>query len=101
MVKSMFLVHARFEILKCLEVSPAIRQLARAALVLDDQVEHVAVHLVPPRHFVLGFYLLSDSLAQAEATAEEISRRLLDDTRIPPAELLDVGVPLIAPLLRQ
>jgi len=99
MVKSMFLVHARFEVLEPAEVPLDIGSLIRNSLVQRDAVEHLSVHPLPPRHFVLGFYLLSESLAEAEAGTEVICRRLLGDRRLPPATLLSVGVPLLAPLI--
>lgn len=99
MVKGMFLVHARFEVLSLSEVPGDISELARSALTVADRVEHLSVHPVPPRHFVLGFYLLSDSLAQAEEWATTVCRRLLEDPSLPAARLLSVGVPLVAPLL--
>lgn len=99
MVKSMFLVHARFEVSESAEVPLEIGPLIRDSLVQSDAVEHLAVHPLPPRQFVLGFYLLSESLVQAEAGTEVICRRLLNDGLLPPATLLSVGVPLLPLLL--
>ncbi|MGC5342516.1 hypothetical protein ACPXCE_07685 [Streptomyces sp. DT24] len=95
----MFLVHACFGTPKSYNAPAELLELVQHALVPSDQVEHVSVHPRPPRYFVLGFYLLSDSLAQAEERTEAICRRLLDDPRLPPATLLSAQAPLVAPLL--
>ncbi len=60
-----------------------------------DRVEHLAVHPQSAEHFTLGFYLLSDSLEEAELRAEAVCRRMLGARVLPRARLLDVGVPLM------
>ncbi|WP_236243789.1 hypothetical protein [Streptomyces sp. CC228A] len=96
----MYLVHARFRIEPPAEVPVALRELARRSLKADDGVEHLSVHPHPPHQFTLGFYLLSDSLREAEDHTRRVCARLLADARwLPPARLLSVGVPLVAPAL--
>ncbi|CAM5560736.1 hypothetical protein [Streptomyces atroolivaceus] len=98
MVMSMFLVHAHFAALGPFELPSATGELIRTSLSPTDQVEHVSVHSLPPDSFVLGFFLLTGSLNEAERRAETICRRLLDEERLPPAVLRKVGAPLITPL---
>ncbi|MFJ3977946.1 hypothetical protein [Streptomyces sp. NPDC090021] len=76
-----------------------LREAARAGLRPRDRVEHLAVHPQSAEHFTLGFYLLSASLEEAERHAESVCRRLLGARVLPPAHLLDVGVPLMPPAL--
>ncbi|MEV7108220.1 hypothetical protein [Streptomyces atroolivaceus] len=95
----MFLVHAHFATLGPVELPSGAGELIRASLYPADQVEHVSAHSVPPGRFVLGFFLLTGSLHEAEGRAEAICRRLLDEERLPPAVLREVGAPLITPLL--
>ncbi|MFI2782845.1 hypothetical protein [Streptomyces sp. ALB3] len=95
----MFLVHADFSALGPFELPRDTGELIRTSLTPADQVEHVSAHALPPGRFVLGFFLLTASLNEAEAKAEAICRRLLAEKRLPPAVLREVGVPLITPLL--
>ncbi|HWU07068.1 MAG TPA: hypothetical protein VN520_11905 [Streptomyces sp.] len=99
MVKNMFLVHAHFAALGPFGFPGDTGESVHASLSPADQVEHVSVHPTPPGGFVLGFFLLAGSLAEAEVRTEKICRRLLDEKRLPPAVLREVGVPLIIPLL--
>lgn len=91
----MYLVHARLRTVPPAEVPDDLRDTARAGLRPRDRVEHLAVHPQSAEHFTLGFYLLSDSLDEAERHAESVCRRLLGTRALPPAHLLDVGVPLM------
>ncbi|MEU5150880.1 hypothetical protein NRK68_15055 [Streptomyces yangpuensis] len=78
-----------------MEVPDDLREAARAGLRPRDRVEHLAVHPQSAEHFTLGFYLLSQSLEEAEQHAESVCRRLLGARVLPTARLLDVGVPLL------
>ncbi|WP_235439098.1 hypothetical protein [Streptomyces yangpuensis] len=78
-----------------MEVPDDLREAARAGLRPRDRVEHLAVHPQSAEHFTLGFYLLSESLEEAERHAESVCRRLLGARVLPTARLLDVGVPLM------
>ncbi|MFB8398608.1 hypothetical protein [Streptomyces yangpuensis] len=78
-----------------MEVPDDLREAARAGLRPWDRVEHLAVHPQSAEHFTLGFYLLSQSLEEAEQHAESVCRRLLGARVLPTARLLDVGVPLL------
>ncbi|MGW9070462.1 hypothetical protein ACWGQT_13610 [Streptomyces yangpuensis] len=78
-----------------MEVPDDLREAARAGLRPRDRVEHLAVHPQSAEHFTLGFYLLSESLEEAEQHAESVCRRLLGARVLPTARLLDVGVPLL------
>ncbi|GLF97389.1 hypothetical protein [Streptomyces yaizuensis] len=89
----MYLVHARFE--TATEIPLELDVVSQALLAPGDRVEHLSVHRRPPRHFVFGFYLLADALAEAEARAERVSRRLLATGRLPPARLLEAEAPLM------
>ncbi|MFC9813697.1 hypothetical protein ACFVJM_16705 [Streptomyces virginiae] len=91
----MYLVHARLRTVPPAEVPDDLREAVRAALCPRDRVEHLAVHPQSAEHFTLGFYLLSGSLREAERHAESVCRRLLGARVLPPARLLDVGVPLM------
>ncbi|MFE0579283.1 MULTISPECIES: hypothetical protein [unclassified Streptomyces] len=91
----MYLVHARLRTVPPVEVPDDLREAARAGLRPRDRVEHLAVHPQSAEHFTLGFYLLSDSLEEAERHAESVCRRLLGARALPAARLLDVGVPLM------
>ncbi|WDN53400.1 hypothetical protein [Streptomyces clavuligerus] len=73
--------------------------MSRSLLTDEDRIEHLSVHRRPPRHFVLGFYLVAGSLAEAESRAERVSRRLLDSGRLPSARLLKAEAPLLRPEL--
>ncbi|MFJ4865258.1 hypothetical protein [Streptomyces sp. NPDC088748] len=98
----MYLVHARLRTVPPAEVPCDLRETARAGLSPGDRVEHLAVHPQSTEHFTLGFYLLSDSLEDAERHAESVCRRLLAARSLPAARLLDVGVPLMPmPLLER
>ncbi|MCJ1680588.1 hypothetical protein MTF65_25210 [Streptomyces sp. APSN-46.1] len=91
----MYLVHARLCTIPPALVPDDLREAARAGLAVRDRVEHLAVHPQSAHHFTLGFYLLSDSLEEAEQRAEAICLRLLGARVLPPARLLGVGVPLM------
>ncbi|MBZ9596524.1 hypothetical protein K7B06_15685 [Streptomyces erythrochromogenes] len=91
----MYLVHARLRTVPPVEVPDDLREAARAGLRPRDRVEHLAVHPQSAEHFTLGFYLLSQSLEEAEQHAESVCRRLLGARVLPTARLLDVGVPLL------
>ncbi|MFF7298390.1 hypothetical protein [Streptomyces sp. NPDC008265] len=91
----MYLVHARLRTVPPTEVPDDLRETARAGLSPGDRVEHLAVHPQSAEHFTLGFYLLSDSLKEAELRAEAVCRRMLGARVLPRARLLDVGVPLM------
>ncbi|MFD6229975.1 hypothetical protein ACFWFZ_24340 [Streptomyces sp. NPDC060232] len=91
----MYLVHARLRTVPPAHVPDDLRETARAGLRPRDRVEHLAVHPQSAEHFTLGFFLLSDSLEEAERHAESVCRRLLGARALPPARLLDVGVPLM------
>lgn len=90
----MYLVHAHLRTVPPTEVPEDLREAARAGLRPGDRVEHLAVHPQSPDLFTLGFYLLSDSLEEAERHAESVCRRLLGARALPQARLLGVGVPL-------
>ncbi|KFG71160.1 hypothetical protein [Streptomyces mutabilis] len=96
----MYLVHARFRIASPAGVPDLLTELARQSLRVDDGVEHLSVHPHPPHQFTLGFYLLSQSLRDAEDHARRVCIRLLADAHwLPPTRLLSVGVPLAPPAL--
>ncbi|MER6912321.1 hypothetical protein ABT354_11675 [Streptomyces sp. NPDC000594] len=93
----MYLVHARFETVLPSQVPWDIKELSRSLLLPADHVEHLSVHRRSARHFVLGFYLLAGSLAEAETRAERVSLRLLGTGALPPARLLAAEAPLMVP----
>ncbi|APU40829.1 MULTISPECIES: hypothetical protein [unclassified Streptomyces] len=97
----MYLVHARLRTIPPAHVPDDLRETARAGLRPRDRVEHLAVHPQSAEHFTLGFFLLSDSLEEAERQAESVCRRLLGARALPPARLLDVGVPLMPMAVRE
>ncbi|MFE4699774.1 hypothetical protein ACFRIC_22140 [Streptomyces sp. NPDC056738] len=92
----MYLVHTYLELPYGDEPPPNIRTLVRAAIVPRDGVEHVAVHTVSAVELTLGFYLLADTLEEAEERAVRATRRLL---RVVPqlagARPTGAGVPLM------
>ncbi|GLX18375.1 MULTISPECIES: hypothetical protein [Streptomyces] len=91
----MYLVHARLRTVPPAEVPDDLREAARTGLCPADGVEHLAVHPQSADLFTLGFYLLSDSLEEAEQHAESVCRRLLAARALPESRLLGVGVPLM------
>ncbi|MEU9234556.1 hypothetical protein [Streptomyces subrutilus] len=91
----MYLVHARLRTVPPAEVPGDLRQAVRAGLRPADRVEHLAVHPQSAEDFTLGFFLLSDSLEEAERRAAHVCRRLLTARALPDARLLGVGVPLV------
>ncbi|MER5381847.1 hypothetical protein OG788_07560 [Streptomyces sp. NBC_00647] len=92
----MYLVHTHLELPSGEELPQNIRALVRSAIVSRDLVEHVAVHPTPPSHLTLGFYLLTESLDEAEERAVRVCHRLLCDVpQLATARLTGAGVPLM------
>ncbi|NML50201.1 hypothetical protein HHL19_11060 [Streptomyces sp. R302] len=102
----MYLVHARMAApgggATALPSRARVRALVLGRARPEERVEHVAVHPHALPHPVLGFYVLADRLAEAEATARAVCRRVLRDCpEFDGWSLLEAEVPLMAPLLER
>ncbi|MFC9730752.1 hypothetical protein ACFWGM_27415 [Streptomyces roseolus] len=76
----MYLVHAHLRPpAQAGDLPLDVRALVYGCAGPEDGVEHVSVHDNPPSPPVLGLFLVSDSLARAEATATAVCTRLLED----------------------
>ncbi|MFF5503216.1 hypothetical protein [Streptomyces roseolus] len=75
----MYLVHAHLRpSAQVGDLPPDVRALVYECARPEDGVEHVSVHDDPSSAPVLGLFLVTDSLARAEATATAVCTRLLE-----------------------
>ncbi|MEU9924074.1 hypothetical protein AB0H51_22755 [Streptomyces griseoluteus] len=79
-------------------LSPSVAGLIALACADQDGFEHVTVHADALPHPVLGFYLLADSLAEAETSADALWRHVaLSVPELRDWELVRAEVPLLRP----
>ncbi|MFB6838646.1 hypothetical protein [Streptomyces sp. NPDC056361] len=99
----MYLIHASLKALGGAAVLPPdIRALVLGQALPEERVEHVSVHAHAQPHPVLGLYLRSNGLLEAEAAARAIClRALLNCPELTGWTLLDAQVPLVAPVFEQ
>ncbi|MFD7988403.1 hypothetical protein ACFV4M_34225 [Kitasatospora indigofera] len=94
----MYLVHARLRAPAGAELHASAGSLLRAFAVPADGLEHVAVHPRAEPDPVLGLYLLSPSLEEAEACAARLCRRAFDTLpRLAGWQLLSARAPMVTP----
>ncbi|MDJ0380423.1 hypothetical protein [Streptomyces sp. G-G2] len=95
----MYLIHAGLRAPSADDqLPPLTAEFIRVLAGADGPVEHVSVHRHAQPDPVVGVYVLTDSLDEAELHTEELLRRALDDV---PAlrgwSVTRVGAPLVAP----
>ncbi|MFJ4776421.1 hypothetical protein [Streptomyces sp. NPDC088762] len=95
----MYLIHASLKALGGAAVLPPdTRALVLGQAPPEERVEHVSVHEHVLPHPVLGLYLLSDRLLEAEAAARKVClRALLNCPELSGWTLLEAQAPLLAP----
>ncbi|MFE6223899.1 hypothetical protein [Streptomyces sp. NPDC057854] len=95
----MYLIHASLRALGGAATLPSdTRALVLGQVLPGERVEHVAVHADALPHPVLGLYVLSGRLQDAEATARAVCRRaLLNCPQLDGWTLLRAQAPLLAP----
>ncbi|GAA3071784.1 hypothetical protein GCM10017562_43960 [Streptomyces roseofulvus] len=95
----MYLIHASLRALGgASTLPPDTRALVLGQVLPGERVEHVAVHADALPHPVIGLYLLSERLQDAEATARAVClRALLNCPELSGWTLLRAQAPLLAP----
>ncbi|MGW7459938.1 hypothetical protein [Streptomyces sp. NPDC054797] len=96
----MHLIHASLKALGGAAALPSdTRALDLGQALPQERVEHVSVHAHPLPHPVLGLYLLSDRLLEAEATARTLCLRTLPDCQeLSGRNLREAQTPLAGPV---
>ncbi|MFG2235828.1 hypothetical protein ACGFNX_38520 [Streptomyces sp. NPDC048723] len=99
----MYLIHASLKALGGAAVLPSgTRALVLGQARPEERVEHVSVHAHALPHPVLGLYLLSDRLLEAEAAARTVCLRALRSCpELGGWTLLAAQAPLAAPVFEQ
>ncbi|MEU7552976.1 hypothetical protein AB0B01_11595 [Streptomyces sp. NPDC044571] len=99
----MYLIHASLKALGGAAALPSdTRALVLGQALPEERVEHVSVHAHALPHPVLGLYLLSDRLLEAEATARALClRALLNCHELSGWTLLAAQAPLAATAFEQ
>ncbi|MEX0173130.1 hypothetical protein [Streptomyces sp. LMG1-1-1.1] len=99
----MYLIHTSLKALGGATVLPPdTRALVLGHALPEERVEHVSVHAHVRPHPVLGLYLRSDRLVEAEAAARTVClRALLHCPELTGWTLLDAQAPLITPVFEQ
>ncbi|GGU81759.1 hypothetical protein GCM10010260_12800 [Streptomyces filipinensis] len=75
----MYLVHARLESDEHTEIPAGTVDLLTRSATPDDQLEHVVMHTHGDPGPVLGFFILAQSLEEAEGVAASLCQRVLDE----------------------
>ncbi|MBW5482325.1 hypothetical protein [Streptomyces bambusae] len=95
----MYLIHAQ---LRAPFGDPLPCDAARRALAAarpDDRVEHVSAHARAEPHPVLGFFVMANSLSEAEGRIAQLCLRLLrEHGELAGWALVRAEAPLVAPL---
>ncbi|MEU9036370.1 hypothetical protein AB0D45_15905 [Streptomyces sp. NPDC048352] len=94
----MYLIHASLKALGgAAALPPDTRALVSGQALPEERLEHVSVHAHALPHPVLGLYLRSDRLPEAEAAARTVClRALLNCPELSGWTLLECQAPLIA-----
>lgn len=94
----MYLIHVHVRLPNAADLPESAGRWVRACALVEERVEHVAVHAQATPYPVLGVYLLADCLEQAEANAAHVVTRALDsEPALHGWHLVRAQAPLVAP----
>ncbi|MGW0391587.1 hypothetical protein ACWDYJ_11945 [Streptomyces sp. NPDC003042] len=99
----MYLIHAGFRAPSAGgQLPPHTADIIRSLADAQDPVEHISAHPDALPDPVVGFFLVADSLNEAELRTEALCRRALDEVQaLRGWTLARLGAPLVAPYYEQ